>query len=410
MERTNIDGTIRALVTSAPRHIGCVWIGDEEPTDPDVRVWIRPSGKTGIETYINDYQPYWRILNIGADYINAFTSIDMSSEDVAPEVELIKPNGTAVSGLVYVMFPFPMKTVVTVGTTDRSYDVRAVNGNGTTPVVGETFRFYSPDGDEVGDKLPAFARLHLMGMIADVPEAPSIEADTSGAADAATAIAESYVNADIPFVYGKNWTYSGADSQVLIGESTHVSGLKGGRMECDTFVDMILRGISYENSPYAENKAAVDADPFVPVMLPFEDMADYENPDSLTWVSWLLANGKLYNNPYMTGSHGGAVRWAQDIAWFMWSINDGEHACIFSDKTEARNGDFAFFKKADRETFDNISHVAYIGEDDGELYVYEVTVETAEHPTAVYKTKLSEFSREIAYFARLDYSAMTEGE
>lgn len=427
----NIDAEVVGMLMGAPRHIGCVWIGDEPPTDPDVYVWIRPTGGTSLDVTVSDLRPYWRTLNVTDRFVTAFATEDYHSSEVKPVIEEVEENGTSRTNVLYAPLPYPMKAAFMTGVTDRRYDVRSFNHEGKGAIVGETYRLYSQGRDELGDEFPVYIRLMLTGTIAEAPAEPAFEADTSGLADEAREIAQSYCgvgytdeakgekkhgDCPIAFVYGANWTYgSSADKQFLIAESAVPSGgqqqrvpdLKGGRMECDTFVDMILRGISYEYSPYAVHASAIDADPFEPVMLPFEGMAEYDNPDNLPWVSWLLE--RLLNCPFMVGDRNGAVRFAQDLAWFFWKIADGEKCCIFSDPQYAANGDIMFIKRDDRKTFDKITHVAFIGansDNDDTLYVYEVTTENPGHPNAVYKTPLADYDRTPAYFARLNYAAL----
>lgn len=399
-----------------PRGPSGVYIGDTEPTDADV--WIYPDGEVGIPatqdwveqqiyTQTDDYYPWWNSVKIANGFAIATANIGFDASFISNK------NGISHTESIYVRLPYPMKEPALTGSSDYGgHVITAVEGIAALPTETKNdtaemkFNVYSLRGESVGAQLQDYFRLSVTGEIATLPAEPRFEADAT-MGQQAQSIAQSYVDAAISgrvFVYGRNWLYS--KSHNLNDYSTRVEDgngnyIFGGRMECDTFVQMILHGIPYSLSPYADTTAET---------FDYEDLAEMDNPNNYPWVAYLLDNIK--DNPCIKHTTDTGidkdVRFAAEIAWIMWTMD--AKACLFTDCDQARAGDIAFFKTDGKSVFDNISHVAFVGEENGEKYIYEVSTEKVSHPNAVYKTKLSEYTRTPAYFARINLSAEEASE
>lgn len=398
--RDGVDGETGPV---GPRGSSGVYIGDTEPTDANV--WLKPGGEASIpatQDFVNkkmvvqsdDYYPYWNSVVIDNQYAIANVNVQFPTK-VAAKTEA----GVSYSGVINARLPYPLVDPTLTGTSDYGgHFIANVNSSpaASTATKYDTantkLRIYSLRGEDVGADMNDTLRLTVCGKVAVPPTAPTLAPDTVMASQM-QAIAQSYVNAANAgrvFVYGPNWLYT--SSNILNAYSTRVkdsSGnyIFGGRMECDTFVQMILHGIPYELSQYVDTASPT---------FNYDDLATLDNPNNYAWSAYWLSNIK--NNPSIRNN--GDVRWAAELAWLAWTLDD--KACIFTDHNQAHAGDIAFYKADGTQLFDNISHVAFVGEENGEKYIYEVTTEKSSHPNAVYKTKMSEKTRFPAYYVRVN--------
>ena len=392
------------------------------------RVWIRPGGEASTpltKEYLHsyDYQqsdgyyPFWDSAIIAGDYIVANTSY--SGNQLNAKIDKVQ-NGVGRSEEVYVKLPFPLRgsNGVLTGSTDRrGYYVGSVN---RTSGVGFSFRLFDPYyGNAVGATLNPVVRLELRGLRAQ-PNADPAFSYTDGDATAreqAQAIAQSYVSkydggsCTKIFTYGPNVLYGGSGDKIRNGPSVTREGtdkkvvydssgnpIVGGRMECDTFVIMILRGIPYEKSLFTSAASTCDYT---------KDLKNASNPNGYAWVTGLLKY--MNSNNYMSDKRD--IKFAADMSWLMWYlsgvvVNGQQAACIFTDHEKAQKGDLFFERSNTKNLFDGISHVGFVGEDGGEKYRYEVSWEKDNHPTAVFKSKMGTKGNTPAYYARLNYKLL----
>lgn len=392
------------------------------------RVWIRPGGDVSTpltKEYLHsyDYQqsdgyyPFWDSAIIAGDYIVANTSY--SGNQLNAKIDKVQ-NGVGRSEEVYVKLPFPLRgsNGVLTGSTDRrGYYVGSVN---RTSRVGFSFRLFDPYyGNAVGATLNPVVRLELRGLRAQPNAAPAFSYTDGDATarDQAQTIAQSYVSeydggsCTKTFTYGPNVLYGGSGDKIRNGPSVTREGtdkkvvydssgnpIVGGRMECDTFVMMILRGIPYEKSLFTSAAPTCDYT---------KDMKNASNPNGYAWVTGLLTY--MNSNNYMSDKRD--IKFAADMGWLMWYlsgvvINNQQLVCIFTDHEKAQKGDLFFERSNTKNLFDGISHVGFVGEDGGEKYRYEVSWEKDDHPTAVFKSKMGTKGKTPAYYARLNYKLL----
>lgn len=412
-----------------------VVISDTEPASG--KVWIKPGGTSSTpltKDYLFSYDfqqtdgdyPYWDSAIIAGDYIVSNTSFLGNTRTV--KVDAVK-NGVGRSEEVYVKPPYPMKgsnNVLTGSTDRRGYYVGSVN---RTSGVGFTFRIFDPYyGSAVGDDLTSVVRLELRGLRAQPNAVPAFfytDGDATAREQAQT-IAQSYVSeydggsCTKIFTYGPNVLYNGTGDKIRNGESVTREGtdkkvvkdssgnpIVGGRMECDTFVMMILRGIPYNQSLFTSA---------APTCNYTTDLKNKSNPNGYAWVKGLLKY--MNDNEYMANKRD--VKFAAEMSWLMWYLSgvkvtkttdSGEEktypmACLFTNHEDAQKGDIFFERSNTKNKFDGISHVGFVGEDGGEKYRYEVSWEKDNHPTAVFKSKMGTKGNTPAYYARLNYKLL----
>lgn len=423
---TGPQGATGATGPQGPQGESGVTISNTPPASG--RVWIRPGGKVSTpltKEYLHsyDYQqsdgyyPFWDSAIIAGDYIVANTSY--KGNQLNAKIDEVK-NGVGRSEEVYVKLPFPLRghNGVLTGSTDRrGYYVGSVN---RTSGVGFSFRLFDPYyGNAVGTTLNPVVRLELRGLRAQPNAAPAFSYTDGDATarDQAQTIAQSYVSkydggsCTKTFTYGPNVLYGGSGDKIRNGPSVTREGtdkkvvydssgnpIVGGRMECDTFVIMILRGIPYEKSLFTSAASTCDYT---------TDLKNASNPNGYAWVTGLLTY--MNSNNYMSDKRD--IKFAADMSWLMWYlsgvvVNDQQMACIFTDHEKAQKGDLFFERSNTKNLFDGISHVGFVGEDGGEKYRYEVSWEKDNHPTAVFKSKMGTKGKTPAYYARLNYKLL----
>lgn len=158
---------------------------------------------------------------------------------------------------LYVPLPFPMRFTALVGSTDRPAPVHicSVDSLGGRGAVGVKYRFTSPYYDDGADVPPTVIRLIINERFHDVPSDPEIPYDSS-IANQIISIGRSYVNSVAngrQYSYGENFFYSERPDNPRTSNGLINDSLGRGKMECDTFVGLVLRGIQYEDSPYNPN-------------------------------------------------------------------------------------------------------------------------------------------------------------
>ena len=243
------------------------------------------------------------------------------------------------------------------------------------------------------------------------------------------------------FSYGRNFFYQSIPNDIINDSNGR------GRMECDTFVGMILRGIPYEISPYSITTPDYTydyADLYTDVsgastwtantayslgdLVVIDDYYYYEciqahtsssafneaywshvwisNPYSIAWAT--SENAAMHPaNKYL----GRDILFAGDIGFLGW-LQDR----VFSDPEQALTGDVAIWVRrantptywggtSQSQAFDNIGHVGIVYIENGQKYIIHVTSANVFEGTVVNKTPIEEFTVEQpAYYYRPLYS------
>lgn len=169
---------------------------------------------------------------------------------------------------------------------------------------------------------------------------------------------------------GRQFNYQGG-ATFLDGKTVNGSTGKG-KIDCSTYIHLVLRGIDYANSPYANTTAnyAFDANNLV------TNTAEY------TWAD----NGLAYSQ-----SIGGRVRYAADLAAYYWM----QGRC-FTDASKLKPGDLTFHSNEINGRFMNVTHVGIITEDTTQMY------NVTDLENVVVRSFLSSRS-DIIFYARPDY-------
>lgn len=276
-------------------------------------------------------------------------------------------------------------------------------------------------------------RFNIISKIAVAPASISaVHNDTYG--QQIVDIAQTYVDAvdgGRKFSYGDNFFFTSSN---IVNNS-----IGYGKMECDTFVDLCLRAIPYDKSPYVvtDPNFTYDYDDlYLDVsgattwasstayalgdLVVYSGIADYwrcteahtsgadfdpdkwspiwlENPDGYSWVSGI---GLHPANAYS----GRDIRIAGDFDFLGWMKQS-----ICSDLSKARTGDVAIWVRrihekadwgyGDSNYFDNVGHVAIISIENGIPWLYEVTSASLSDGRVVNKRRMDS-GVPPTYFAR----------
>ena len=309
--------------------------------------WERITPNDGVRVYTQSTYPQWDVQLARNGYITAtLTKSYTFTRD------------TDVSGIAsirfYLPYPYPLQYATLVGAGDRvgAYVSSVNTESSTSNSVGMYFRIFVTDVPNDSIRM----RFTLTGKVAT----PSTSAPTynSSLGNSIINTAKSYVdNAEKidgtggrAYTYAVNWMYKPANSS-----RTELNDANGkGRIECDTYVGLVLRGIPYASSPYATQATTIRT-------------FDY-NTLTPSWVgstASVMASNKYYNRDLV---------YASDIAWAMWYKN-----CTFSSLSQVNKGDLVFWSHPYDETknfFEHITHVGIMDKDNNDnYYVYEVTTE-----------------------------------
>jgi hypothetical protein len=334
--------------------------------DMNVAGRLMRGGKNVIKTYSEANSPEWRVLLAGDDF--AVASLAMENTAFAP-AGTYSVTGETYSAQQYVALPFPMESVALTGGGGRN-GIRvsnvAIEGN-----VGAVFRLVSP----VNTSTTTTLRLLMAGGLATPPDNPP--AGYSGTnAGKTVEIAETYLK-DGRWRYGQNWLRSGNSGNAGLVNDTDGKGL----IECDTLVTLILRGLKYSQSPYANTTAGAT----------YDDTQLPANLNNYGWVARL--NTTLLSNTYTATP----LVFAHQLAWAAWY-----RGAVFSDATKVRTGDLAFWvdHTDDRRYFGGVTHVALVSKVGNVPYLYEATAQANE---VVRRIAMSDKVPQPTYFARIDY-------
>lgn len=278
----------------------------------------------------------------------------------------------------------PITNGVVVGNADsyHSYvsNARVVNGCAVqfTPVILDSAAWESNND----------VRLLMSVLAKGVHKAPreTPKFPVSANRSQVIALADSYyqsVSRGRKWAYGPNFvTY--ANSNVVNDDNGY------GKMECDTFVALVMLGVPYESSPYADETAGRTQE--------FDSMSI--NPNNYSWVlPW------RYNDIFKR-----KVTWTGGENWWLW-YND----MVFDNEWNAENGDIVIFKKATSKYFDNIYHIGILNYETVNgvrtPYLYHFTASNVVPTPMRYEPLADVISRgnydenRDVYFARPNYNA-----
>ncbi len=329
-------------------------------------------------SYTNQSSSWYCMLASGDFYV---ATVPLSHRNLTADSSLTVGGNATASQQLYIVPPYPTKETNLVGSCDRSgqyiANVNGYSGNGAT--IGAAYRVIDPQGRS---SFSSTVRLQSMGAIVSPPAAPSVAYHQTGAEQAA-AIAQSYVDAQLSgrtFHYGANFFHDDTDT---INDASGAA-----MMQCDTYIGMVLRGIPYLQSPYANTTSDFTYH--------YDDMMNHANPNHYAWCDRIL--DKIRDQKYLHRD----VKFAADYAWMCW----GMAGSVFTDPTYAKTGDLVFWKRANKcDYFDNIAHVAMLKMEDGVPYIYEVTGSGESGGKVLRKVRLDDKAERPSYFARPDYAA-----
>ena len=193
-----------------------------------------------------------------------------------------------------------------------------------------------------GQTLKVLHNINVIGKHATPPINPSSPVFTNR--QQIVDVAETYYQARLngrQFAYGSNFiTHTG---------NNRVNNENGqARMECDTFVSLVMLGLKYNDTPYVNTTPDYTAD--------FTSLPT--NPHNYSWVLPWRENSVLNRK----------VTWTGGQNWWYWN-ND----YVFKDKSQLASGDIAIFRKNSSRFFDGITHTGVIKMVDNVPYIYHFT-------------------------------------
>ena len=162
-----------------------------------------------------------------------------------------------------------------------------------------------------------------------------------------------------------------------------------GYIDCSTYIHLVLRGIRYEDSPYAALTAA---------------NASFDPDDLTTNTAFSWADDGLADSAVT----GGLVRTAAQIAQYYFY-----RGRCFTSAASVRPGDIIFFSNGSNSRFGGISHVGMIAEDTSKMF--NVTGFPLDHEMSltsdvVLLTEIANRSDSAVLYARPRYEAAWEQE
>lgn len=147
---------------------------------------------------------------------------------------------------------------------------------------------------------------------------------------------------------GRKWSY-GANFVTYASSNVVNDSTGAGKMECDSLVALVMMGIPYESSPYANETPNYTYD--------FNNITP--NPNSYTWTLPWKSDDTLGRKVTYTGGEN----------WYLWS-----KGYTFSDIAQVNTGDIAIFTKPTSRYFDGISHIGIcIIQNERDLYLCHFT-------------------------------------
>lgn len=311
--------------------------------------------------------------------------------------------------------PIPYQELHLAASADEALFPTRINGYKKYGCDIRTFAMYDKNADYPGNDL-YYLRCIMHGRRYAMPETCPL-AYSAASGEAIANVAKSYYNAMLngrEFAYGANFFYITPNN--IINDSNGK-----GRMECDTFVGLCLRGIAYEDSPYT-------------VLTPnFQYAYDDLYIDISGATAWTSGNSYLVDDIVTYGGDYYKCIIANSDVTFstlnfqqIWTVNtsgyfgiinqtlhpeddylgrDIRFMCdyaimglkqetVFTDKSniggeivslhQAQSGDVACWRRVEGKPisfggssqglgFDNVAHVGILSIEGGEAYIYHVS-------------------------------------
>ncbi len=396
-------------------------------------------------TYLN--WSGWRTFISQDGYLSAGVGLTLT---VTEANQYLSSDPNRYSEFFYIATPTPVNYMNVVGSCD--VDGGWVSNVDNYKNIGVKFRVWFPY--DYSGSLPktVTVRLLLTTVIREPEDLPENVSYNAAASQSLVDIAKSYVTArenGRVFEYGRNFFYTSAPANIINDSQGR------GKMECDTFVGLCLRGIPYNKSPYINttpdftyeyNELYTDvsgATAWAPstaytvgdlvsttgelseyweCVYPHTSGADFNstywksiwiiNPNNLGWSSTVNA-GLHPANVYLNRD----IKYAGDLAFWAWSLNDRTDPDnpvirVFKNAAESKTGDLCFWIRrshkptywggySESPAFDNCGHVAILSIEDGERYIYQVTSAAASGGRVVERRLLSELSEQPDYYGRV---------
>lgn len=188
----------------------------------------------------------------------------------------------------------------------------------------------------------------------------------------AVAVARSYW---IARASGRPFVYSGG-ATFLDGVALNNSS-GAGLIDCSTFIHLVMRGITYDKSPYTNRTAN----------------ATYAASNLSTNTAYTWADDHMRQSATL----GGMVRYAADLAAYYWTAGR-----VYTDASLRKPGDLIFHSTEDNNRFMSITHVSIVSEDVDQYYnVTNIT-------NTVVRTAYANRNADIVFFARPDYERIAD--
>ena len=216
-------------------------------------------------------------------------------------------------------------------------------------------------------------------------------------------VAKSYRDARWLDPAGENKRFTYSQTTFLSDPDNPVNDENGkGKIDCSTYMHLVLRGINYANSPYAHKEG--DAYP-----ASYKITAPVETSTAYAWADDSLRCSNTLTNTALTAKPGKLVRTAAEFAKYYAAAG---RIFPYTDDTKdyVRPGDLIFFRNRGNET-DRFSHIHHIGmvTDSAGKYL-NVTSDENHNVVVVSDIESSRSDREIAFIARPFYEKKKDGE
>lgn len=188
----------------------------------------------------------------------------------------------------------------------------------------------------------------------------------------AVAVARSYW---IARASGRPFVYSGGATFLDGAALNNSSG--AGLIDCSTFIHLVMRGITYDKSPYTNRTAN----------------ATYAASNLSTNTAYTWTDDHMRQSATL----GGMVRYAADLAAYYWTAGR-----VYTDASLRKPGDLIFHSTEDNNRFMSITHVSIVSEDVDQYYnVTNIT-------NTVVRTAYANRNADIVFFARPDYERIAD--
>lgn len=188
----------------------------------------------------------------------------------------------------------------------------------------------------------------------------------------AVAVARSYW---IARASGRTFVYSGGATFLDGAALNNSSG--AGLIDCSTFIHLVMRGITYDKSPYTNRTAN----------------ATYAASNLSTNTAYTWTDDHMRQSATL----GGIVRYAADLAAYYWTAGR-----VYTDASLRKPGDLIFHSTEDNNRFMSITHVSIVSEDVDQYYnVTNIT-------NTVVRTAYANRNADIVFFARPDYERIAD--